>query len=64
LYLNHVHPGNHDHNVNEIPRDWDLVLNSNYTPPSFEKAAIDFKVAASDQNDPWDCLQQYDSDPQ
>ena len=51
---NHVHPGNHDHNVNEIPRDWDLVLNSNYTPPSFEKAAIDFKVAASDQNDPWD----------
>jgi hypothetical protein len=51
---NHVHPGYHDHNVNEIPRDWDLVLNSNYTPPSFEKAAIDFKVAASDLNDPWD----------
>jgi hypothetical protein len=51
---NHVHPGYHDHNVNEIPRDWDLVLNSNYTPPSFEKATIDFKVAASDLNDPWD----------
>ena len=51
---NHIHPGNHDHNVNDIPRDWDLVLNSKHTPPAFEKAAIDFKVAASDQNDPWD----------